>query len=159
MTKNEFEKYIAEVESRLLPCPCCGCKAKYINSLNITPVIGEDGAYVDADLYYFERTWCPECGLEVSSDDDNEPEEITVEKWNKRCEQKTPWIPCVVGLPKLDTRVLIAYSTGKVFIGSLTRYGANGLDYWDIPGQGFISASSDVVREWLPLPEVPEKYE
>jgi hypothetical protein len=46
-----------------------------------------------------------------------------------------------------------------VFIGSLTSYGANGLDYWDISGQGFISASSDVVREWLPLPEVSEKYE
>lgn len=73
--------------AELKPCPFCGGKAKYESSLNVTPLLDENGAYVDYDeMYYWERTYCTECGAEISSESDDEEEEITITKWNRRAD-------------------------------------------------------------------------
>lgn len=74
------------VEPNLRNCPFCDGKAKYESTLSITPLIDENGAYIDIeDLDYWERTYCTECGVEINSIpcDDEEPE-ITIKKWNRR---------------------------------------------------------------------------
>jgi hypothetical protein len=37
-------------------------------------------------MYYWERTYCTECGAEISSESDDEEEEITIAKWNRRAD-------------------------------------------------------------------------
>ncbi len=70
----------------LKPCPFCGGKAEYETSLNVSPLIDNNGAYVDYDdMSYWERVYCKECGAEISIADD-EKDEITIEKWNRRAE-------------------------------------------------------------------------
>lgn len=68
----------------LKPCPFCGGTANFTHSLTIDPVIDENGAYVDADLYYWESVRCSNCNAEIYSDNENEKEGITVDKWNTR---------------------------------------------------------------------------
>ena len=70
----------------LLPCPFCGGKAIHKSEVHINPVIDKNGAYVDADTYYFEETGCPACNMFFFIERDDEPEEITIEKWNRRAE-------------------------------------------------------------------------
>lgn len=66
-------------------CPFCGGKAKYESSLYVKPLQDENGAYIDYDeMYYWERVYCTECGAEISSESDDEEEEITITKWNRR---------------------------------------------------------------------------
>ena len=67
----------------LEPCPFCGGKATYNSEVHIEPVIDENGAYVDADTFYFESTGCPACHIYFNNTDD-EPEGSTIEMWNKR---------------------------------------------------------------------------
>ena len=92
-TIAEIEKLINETDFEpidtsdveLLPCPCCGGKAKFDCHLHIEPLIDENGAYVDyEDMYYWEYVCCTECGLEIRSDDEDEAEGITIQKWNRR---------------------------------------------------------------------------
>lgn len=68
----------------LLPCPFCGGEAEYKSELYIDPVIDEDGAYVDAESYYYEWVTCKNCGAEIQSANEDEPEGITIQKWNQR---------------------------------------------------------------------------
>ena len=68
-------------------CPFCGGKAKYENYFNISPVIeGDSGAYVDADLDYYETVYCVKCGAQIFDHDDNHEEGYTIKLWNTRCE-------------------------------------------------------------------------
>ena len=77
--------------AELEPCPFCGGEAKFESSLNVTPLQDENGAYVDYDeMYYWERTYCTECGAEISSESDDEEEEITITKWNSRADLPEP---------------------------------------------------------------------
>lgn len=74
-------------EPNLRNCPFCGGKAKYESCLTVMPLLDENGAYVDYDeTYYWERTYCTECGAEISSESDDEEAEITITKWNRRTE-------------------------------------------------------------------------
>lgn len=71
--------------TNLKPCPFCGGEAKYRSCINVQPIIDDVGAYVGADEYYFEKCGCENCGIWFEScEDDYEPEEITIERWNKR---------------------------------------------------------------------------
>lgn len=68
----------------LKPCPFCGGKAEYHSLLDTEPTRDKDGYYIDADDTYYEYVRCTVCGAEISSFDDDEDEEITIEKWNRR---------------------------------------------------------------------------
>ena len=70
-------------------CPFCGGDAQYESKLEVQPVMDEEGYYIDADTYYWERTGCPVCDIWFFSDSDDEPEEITIARWNKRPENHT----------------------------------------------------------------------
>ena len=67
----------------LKPCPFCGGKAETHDDVIVNPILDQKGAYVDADVAYFEHTGCPKCDIwfELSED---EPEGTTITKWNRR---------------------------------------------------------------------------
>lgn len=66
-------------------CPFCGGKAKFVERIEVLPVIDENGAYTDADTIYWQKTGCPNCDIWFSSyDDEDAPEYVTITKWNKR---------------------------------------------------------------------------
>lgn len=68
----------------------CGGKAKYESTINVIPLIDENGAYVDYDrIDYWERVYCTECGAEINSISEDEEEEITIKKWNRRTKNVT----------------------------------------------------------------------
>ena len=68
----------------LKPCPFCGGKAEYHSSVETIPEIDENGAYIDClDMIYREETGCPACDIWFYNGDDD-PEEITIERWNRR---------------------------------------------------------------------------
>lgn len=79
------EEINSDTTIELLPCPFCGSKAEYHSKLDVEPVIDSNGAYVDADTFYYEYTGCPNCEIWFySTDNDDEPEGSTILKWNKR---------------------------------------------------------------------------
>ena len=67
-------------------CPFCGGKAEYHSQVDTIPEIDENGAYVDV-LYiiYHEETGCPACDVWFYIGDED-PEGITIERWNMRAE-------------------------------------------------------------------------
>ena len=67
----------------LKPCPFCGGEAKFESKVEVYPIQDENGAYIDADIAYYEYTGCPACDIWFYNNDD-EPEEITIERWNRR---------------------------------------------------------------------------
>ena len=73
-------------EIELKPCPFCGGEAEYTSEVRALPIIDDNGAYIDSDTYYFERTGCQTCDIwfEICEDD---REESTIEAWNRRYEQ------------------------------------------------------------------------
>ncbi len=75
----------------LKPCPFCGGKAKLNDEIIITPVIDENGAYVDADIdtppEWVECTICGATG-EVFDNGDESDAEKAVEAWNQRSNEK-----------------------------------------------------------------------
>ena len=66
-------------------CPFCGGEAQTKSNILVTPIIDENGAYVDADTSYWEWTGRPICeiGFDLAED---EPEGTTIAKWNRRCD-------------------------------------------------------------------------
>lgn len=70
-------------KAKLLPCPFCGGKAETDERIDVQPVIDRNGAYVDADFSYMERTGCPRCDIWFWIGED-EQEGTTVDKWNRR---------------------------------------------------------------------------
>lgn len=77
------EDKLPEKKPRLENCPFCGGKAETHNKVDVTPVIDQNGAYVDADTLYYEWTGCPACDIWINLTED-EPEGTTVKKWNRR---------------------------------------------------------------------------
>lgn len=70
----------------LKPCPFCGGKAETHNEVDVNPIHDlVTGAYVDADINYYEQTGCPACDVWFYIGED-EPEGTTIEKWNRRVE-------------------------------------------------------------------------
>ena len=68
----------------LKPCPFCGGKAEYHSKVQVIPEIDENGAYVDVrEILYCEETGCPTCEIWFFICED-EPEGITIERWNRR---------------------------------------------------------------------------
>ena len=65
----------------LKPCPFCGGVAEHHSILNVTPVIDENGAYIDADDEYYEWVECTECKASTLV---TEYENESVELWNRR---------------------------------------------------------------------------
>jgi Lar family restriction alleviation protein len=74
--------------SRLKPCPFCGGEAEYISNIDVHPILDENGAYIDADVFYYEATRCQKCGVGYESADADEPEGITIERWNRRADDE-----------------------------------------------------------------------
>lgn len=142
----------------LKKCPFCGGEAKYESSLNVTPQQDENGAYVDYDeMYYWERTYCTECGAEISSESDDEKEEITITKWNTRylieynVKMKDCWIPCRERMPEHYNEILFCERDRTIHKGYM---------YWD---GTFIEhdvkfKKNDIVS-WMPMPDAYEPPE
>ena len=84
MSKDE---YIEKKHDRLYPelarCPFCGGLARYNSKLHVEPIIDENGAYIDADTFYWEYVECIECGAKIELGEDEE-DETTIKKWNRR---------------------------------------------------------------------------
>ena len=81
----------AHMENEIIkPCPFCGGEAEFSNSIHVTPMIDEDGAYVDYDTEeYYESVQCKECGAMIELYDVNNQvaEGTVIEMWNRRtCE-------------------------------------------------------------------------
>ena len=70
----------------LKPCPFCGGKAEFKSSIKVEPILDANGAYIDADTFYWEQTGCPKCDIWFTNLDDDEKEEITKDRWNRRAE-------------------------------------------------------------------------
>lgn len=66
-------------------CPFCGGEAIHRSEVQVEPILDENGAYIDADTYYFEMTGCPACNIFFDIEED-ESEGTTIEKWNRRAE-------------------------------------------------------------------------
>ena len=81
------DEYIEQKHDRLYPelkrCPFCGGIAIYQSSLHVEPIRVENGAYIDADTYYWEYVECSGCGVQIQLQED-EPKETTIKKWNRR---------------------------------------------------------------------------
>lgn len=71
---------------KLKPCPFCGGKAVYESEVEVIPIQDENGAYIDADTYYHEKTGCLSCDIWFFINED-EKEETTIEKWNRRVKE------------------------------------------------------------------------
>ena len=71
----------------LKPCPFCGGKAVLNGGMEITPILDENGAYIDADFkeypFYVECSICGSIGQAFDNNDDND-EADAVEAWNRR---------------------------------------------------------------------------
>ena len=71
-------------EVKLEPCPFCGGEAKTKSGVDVIPAYDENGAYVDyEDIIYNEQTGCPACDIWFYISED-EPDGITIERWNRR---------------------------------------------------------------------------
>ena len=73
-------------DTELKPCPFCGGKAELKGGIRITPVIDENGAYIDADFECYP-SWveCTKCyATGQSFDKDDKDEEKAIEAWNRR---------------------------------------------------------------------------
>lgn len=69
---------------RLEKCPFCGGNAKTKSGVHVEPTIDPiTGAYIDADTFYYESTGCPYCDIWFYIEE-NEPENTTIKKWNRR---------------------------------------------------------------------------
>ena len=153
------------VEPELRNCPFCGGKAKYESSLYVKPLQDENGAYVDYDeMYYWERTYCTECGAEISSESDDEEEEITIKKWNRMDDSTVNrWISVEDALPEIkefnisDT-VLCYCDSGAL---AIARLGANGFGQvgFNCEKDDEYHHSAGKVLYWMPIPEIPEPPE
>lgn len=76
-------------ELKPCPCPFCGGKAETREEVIVNPTYDpKTGAYVDAEVVYYERTGCPKCGVWFELAED-EPEGLTIERWNRRVESWT----------------------------------------------------------------------
>lgn len=73
--------------TELKPCPFCKGKAKFRDSLVITPVIDENGAYVDADISDDRPYWIECIVCHATSGDFNEEDEA-IEAWNRRVDDE-----------------------------------------------------------------------
>lgn len=68
----------------LKPCPFCGGEAQNNSFVETIPEIDENGAYIDySEMIYHEETGCPSCDIWFYIGED-EPEGITIERWNRR---------------------------------------------------------------------------
>ena len=71
-------------EIKLEHCPFCGGEAETASGVDVIPAYGENGAYVGCeDIIYNEQTGCPTCNIWFYIEED-EPEGITIERWNRR---------------------------------------------------------------------------
>lgn len=86
-----------EINEKLKPCRYCGGIAKISGGLSITPILDENGAYVDVDVDegYGYTIQCSSCGCEIVepwvSDEDDADEatlESVINKWNN---SPSPW--------------------------------------------------------------------
>ena len=72
-------------EIKLEPCPFCGGEAKTESSVDVIPAYDEYGAYVDyKEIIYREQTGCPACDIWFYNIEEDEPDGITIERWNRR---------------------------------------------------------------------------
>lgn len=144
-------------EPNLKECPFCGGKAKYESSLTVTSLQDENRAYVDYDeMYYWERTYCTECGAEISSESEDEEEEITIAKWNNRADDTIQRkISCDERMPDSDGTYIVfskdrtdiaEYDTEMKSFGYSDEYkdelGYNIVEFYELHG----------ITHWMPIP-------
>lgn len=140
-------------EPELRNCPFCGGEAKYESSLYVKPLQDENGAYVDYDeMYYWERTYCTECGAEISSESDDDEEEITIAKWNKMAGNR--WIPVEDALPEIGYNVLVTRQTESN--ARYTRIASRQDDCWMDSKDEYGKPNPHQVIAWMPMPDAYE---
>lgn len=116
------------MSKKLLPCPCCGGKAKII----------EQGSTWNALRRVKYRAQCMECGIMTPEYDARED---AVVAWNRRASE---WISCADRSPTRED----ANKTGQVFVlldGCIVTYA-----YWDRV------LEMGMVTHWMRMPEPPK---
>ena len=78
--------------NKILSCPFCGGNGELLDNGYEHPVIDENGAYVDMDIFEGDTFWieCEKCGAMMTEADTPEK---AIEEWNKRT--GSGWIPAV----------------------------------------------------------------
>lgn len=82
---------------KILSCPFCGGNGELLDNGYEHPVIDENGAYVDMDIFEGDTFWieCEKCGAMMTEADTPEK---AIEEWNKRT--GSGWIPVEERLPE-----------------------------------------------------------
>ena len=91
--------------NKILSCPFCGGNGELLDNGYEHPVIDENGAYVDMDIFEGDTFWieCEKCGAMMTEADTPEK---AIEEWNTR----TPdWIPVEERLPEEKGVYLVTY--------------------------------------------------
>ena len=135
--------------NKILSCPFCGGNGELLDNGYEHPVIDENGAYVDMDIFEGDTFWieCEKCGAMMTGADTPEK---AIEEWNKRT--GSGWIPVEERLPEepketpeFDNKPLGLY---LVDIGGSYPLRA----FWN--GKQFTDGWSILkVIAWMPLPE------
>ena len=83
--------------NKILSCPFCGGNGELLDNGYEHPVIDENGAYVDMDIFEGDTFWieCEKCGAMMTEADTPEK---AIEEWNKRT--GSGWIPVEERLPE-----------------------------------------------------------
>lgn len=83
--------------NKILSCPFCGGNGELLDNGYEHPVIDENGAYVDMDIFEGDTFWieCEKCGAMMTGADTPEK---AIEEWNKRT--GSGWIPVEERLPE-----------------------------------------------------------
>ena len=97
--------------NKILSCPFCGGNGELLDNGYEHPVIDENGAYVDMDIFEGDTFWieCEKCGAMMTEADTPEK---AIEEWNKRT--GGGWIPVEERLPEKN-EYFVGTSSDKDF--------------------------------------------
>ena len=97
--------------NKILSCPFCGGNGELLDNGYEHPVIDENGAYVDMDIFEGDTFWieCEKCGAMMTEADTPEK---AIEEWNKRT--GSGWIPVEERLPEGQARVICQFDNGDI---------------------------------------------
>ena len=138
---------------KILSCPFCGGNGELLDDGYEHPVIDENGACVDMDIFEGDTFWieCEKCGAMITGADTPEK---AIEEWNKRT--GSGWIPCSESLPEETDgdyydSVIVTLSDGFVSPGV---YRNQDKEWWveDESGEKTYRSSDEVIA-WQPLPD------
>lgn len=128
--------------NKILSCPFCGGNGELLDNRYEHPVIDENGAYVDMDIFEGDTFWieCEKCGAMITGADTPEK---AIEEWNKRT--GSGWIPVEERLPEKEYYTALCVTDKNHYCVAVYNR-EYGFRTGDIDVEGEIIA-------WQPLPE------